>query len=153
MKWAGKEHLSSFLIIIVQATLVVMLAVLQYKWLGQISESEREKKRITLQKDAQRFGEDFDQEFTQAYLHFQQCGDDINRDNLENFSEYYDRWVNQGRHPQLISNLWLVTLEAKKAVVSTKSLENTGPIPFSMAIPSAIVAAKMGRTVLSLRDG
>jgi signal transduction histidine kinase len=152
MKWAREYHLSSFLIIIVLATLVVRLAALQYKWLGQISESEREKKRITLQKDAQHFGEDLDQEITRAYLHFQLDGDDVNRNNLGNFSEYYDRWVNQAPHPQLVSNLWLVTMEVKKAVVSIKSLENTGPVAFSAAIPSAVVASKLGRRALRLRD-
>src|SRR5215475_9708049 len=81
MKSRGKYHLASLLIIIALVPLVVLLATLQYKWLGQISESEREKKRITLQKDAQRFGEDFDREITRAYLYFQSNGDDFNRNN------------------------------------------------------------------------
>jgi two-component system, OmpR family, sensor histidine kinase SenX3 len=153
MKWSGKCHLSSFLIIIMLLPLVVLLAVLQYRWLGQISESEREKKHINLQKDAQRFGEEFDQEITQAYLHFQLDGNDINRDNLSNFSEYYDRWVNQASHPRLVRNLWLVTMEVKKSVVSIKSLENTSPVHFSATIPSVVVTSKMDQTVLRLKDG
>src|SRR6266511_1822023 len=152
MKSRGKYHLASLLIIIGLVPLVALLAALQYKWLGQISESEREKKRITLQKDAQRFGEDFDQEITRAYLYFQSNGDDFNRNNLGNFSEYYDRWANQTPHPQLVSNIWLVTMEAKKAVVSLRLLENTGPVAFSEALPRAVVGSKMARTVLRLRD-
>ncbi len=152
MKSRGKYHLASLLVIIALVPLVVLLAALQYKWLGQISESEREKKHITLQKDAQRFGEDFDQEITRAYLYFQSNGDDFNRNNLGNFSEYYDRWVNQTPHPQLVSNIWLVTMKVKKAVVSLRSLENTGPVAFSEALPSAVVGSKMAPTVLLLRD-
>jgi len=152
MNWTGKYHLSSLLIIIALGPLVVLLAALQYKWLGQISESEREKKRITLQKDSQSFCEDFDREITRAYLYFQPDGDDFHRNDLEGFSNTYDRWVNQAPHPQLVSNLWLVTMEVKRAVVSIKSLENTGPVLFSATIPSAVVAPKMDQTVLRLRD-
>src|SRR5262245_64009909 len=110
MRWREENHLASLFIIIVLGPLVVLLAYLQYKWLGQISESDRERKRITLQKDAQRFCEDFDQEITRAYLCFQSDGNEFNRDDLEQFSDHYNRWVNQAPHPQLVSNLWLVTL-------------------------------------------
>jgi len=152
MKSRGKYHLASLLIIIALVPLVVLLAALQYKWLGQISESEREKKRITLHKDAQRFAEDFDQEITRAYLYFQSNGEDFNSDNLENFSEYYDRWANQTPHPQLVSDIWLVTLKVKKAAVSLRFLENTGPVALSEALPSAVVGSKMARTGLRRRD-
>src|SRR5262245_18687113 len=152
MKSRGKYHLASLMIIIALVPLVVLLAALQYKWLGQISESERENKPITLQNDAQRFCEDFDQEITRAYLYFQSNGDDFNRNDLGNFSEYYDRWANQTPHPQLVSNIWLVTMEVKKAVVSLRSLENTGPVALSEAFPRAVVGSKIARTALRLRD-
>src|SRR5262245_21962722 len=150
MRWREENHLASLFIIIVLGPLVVLLAYLQYKWVGQISESDKEKKRITLQKDAQRFCEDFDQEITRAYLHFQSNGDEVNRDDLEDFSNTYDRWVNQAPHPRLVSNIWLVTMKVRRAVVPIRSLENTGPLPFSATIPHAVVGSKMGHTILRL---
>lgn len=152
MKRTWRYRLASLLIIIALGPLVALLAALQYKWLGQISESEREKKHATLQKDSQRFCEDFDQEITRAYLYFQSIGDDFTRDDLDGFSNTYDRWVNQTPHPQLVSNLWLVTIEVNREVVSTKSLENTGPISFSATIPSSGVSSKIDQPVLRLRD-
>jgi len=157
MKWRGKYQISSLLIIIALGILVVRLAALQYNWLGRISESEREKKHISLQKDAQRFCEDFDQEITRAYLHFQPDGDDSTHNNPGDFSGYYDRWVNQAPYPQLVGNIWLVTMEVKKAVVPIESLENAAPPHFSTTIPngvvtSKVVTSKIDHTVLRLRE-
>ena len=51
--------------------LIVLLAVLQYRWLGQISEAERAQRRATLAAGALEFAQDFDREVTRAYLLFQ----------------------------------------------------------------------------------
>ena len=51
--------------------LIVLLAVLQYRWLGQISEAERAQRRATLAAGALEFAQDFDREITRAYLLFQ----------------------------------------------------------------------------------
>src|SRR5262245_13294985 len=157
MKWRGKYQISSLLIIIALGILVVRLAALQYNWLGRISESEREKKHISLQKDAQRFCEDFDQEITRAYLHFQPDGDDITRNYPGDFSIYYDRWMNQAPYPQLVSNIWLVTMEVKKAVIPIETLEIAAPTHFSTTIPSGgasskVVTSQLDHTVLRLRE-
>ena len=51
--------------------LILLLATLQYQWLGQISGAERERMTATLNTRASAFGEDFDRELTRAYLLFQ----------------------------------------------------------------------------------
>ena len=51
--------------------LIVLLAVLQYRWLGQISDAERAQRRTTLAAGALEFAQDFDREITRAYLLFQ----------------------------------------------------------------------------------
>src|SRR4029453_18848534 len=51
--------------------LIVLLAVLQYRWLGQISEAERSERRATLAAGAREFSQDFDREVTRGYLLFQ----------------------------------------------------------------------------------
>ena len=44
------------------AVLVVTLAVLQYRWLGQVSDAERERMKTTLMQRADAFARDFDRE-------------------------------------------------------------------------------------------
>ena len=51
--------------------LILLLATLQYRWLGQISGAERERMTATLNTRATAFAQDFDRELTRAYLLFQ----------------------------------------------------------------------------------
>ena len=55
----------------VMAVLLPLLAVLQYHWLGQVSEGASERLRQSLQAGAMRFRQDFNREFIRAYLNFQ----------------------------------------------------------------------------------
>ncbi len=55
------------------ATLVVLLAVLgtlQYRWLGQVSDAERERLRAGMRARATELSAEFDRELTRAYLAF-----------------------------------------------------------------------------------
>ena len=57
----------------VAATLLALLGLLgtlQYRWLGEVSNAERDRLRATLRARATDFGRDFDRELTGAYLAF-----------------------------------------------------------------------------------
>ena len=51
--------------------LIGVLASLQYRWLGRISDAERERMTATLGARANAFAQDFDRELTLAYMLFQ----------------------------------------------------------------------------------
>ena len=51
--------------------LIGVLATLQYRWLGRISDAERERMTATLGARANAFAQDFDRELTLAYMLFQ----------------------------------------------------------------------------------
>src|SRR5262245_62490597 len=51
--------------------LIGVLASLQYRWLGRISDAERERMTATLAARANAFAQDFDRELTLAFLLFQ----------------------------------------------------------------------------------
>ena len=53
------------------AGLMALLATLQYRWLGQVSEAERERMQSTTRTGASEFALDVDRELTRAYLLFQ----------------------------------------------------------------------------------
>ena len=55
---------------VVLTVLLVTLATLQYRWLGEVGEAERARMRDTLQTRAADFTEAFDRELTQIYLAF-----------------------------------------------------------------------------------
>ena len=101
--------------------LLVLLAVLQYRWLGQISDAERAQRRATLATGAVEFAQDFDREVTRAYLLFQADGpfaapadDDVL---AERFAARYDRWQATARFPRLLKEFYAYSeADAKQPV-------------------------------------
>src|SRR5918995_4042755 len=51
--------------------LIALLATLQYRWLGRISDAERERLTATLSTRADAYAKDFDRELALAYMLFQ----------------------------------------------------------------------------------
>ena len=108
--------------------LIVLLAALQYRWLGQISEAERRQMSATAQTSATGFAEDFDRELNRAYLLFQigiAPGDGSVPAQL---MARYDRWQATARYPRMIKDVYLAatsgdTVTVKHLNTSTRFLE------------------------------
>jgi two-component system, OmpR family, sensor histidine kinase SenX3 len=96
--------------------LIALLATLQYKWLGRISDAEREGMKATLNARASAFAQDFDSELTRAYLLFQvepmQAGGNL----AERVAARYDRWLATARYPRLIKEVYLTEGGAEESV-------------------------------------
>lgn len=95
--------------------LILLLARLQYRWLGQISEAERTERRATLAAGAREFAQDFDREITRAYLLFQSDApltppaDEA--ETARRFAARYDRWQASARFPKLVREFYAFTPE------------------------------------------
>ena len=88
--------------------LLIVLASLQYKWLGQISDAEREHLQNRLQDDTKRFAEDFDREIQSVYFNFQLNARDFREQNWNSFNKRLVSWNNQTRFPELIKNVYFI---------------------------------------------
>jgi signal transduction histidine kinase len=98
--------------------LLPLLAVLQYRWLGQVSEGERERKKSVLTTMARQFCHDFDSELTALYLYFQPAPvpfDGAPDQSQGDFAARYRRWRETAARPKLI-----------KEVYQTQTVENGG---------------------------
>ncbi len=76
------------------AALVALLAVLgtlQYRWLGDVSNAERDRLRASLRTRATDFSRAFDREITRLYLAFHVEGDEFDRDPAGRLSTAYQR--------------------------------------------------------------
>src|SRR5262249_56121564 len=89
--------------------LIGLLATLQYHWLGQISEAERERMSATLQASASGFAEDFDRELNRAYLLFQIGPSPGTGSVPSELTTRYDRWQATSRFPRFIKALYFAT--------------------------------------------
>jgi signal transduction histidine kinase len=96
---------------LVTAALLVLLpalAVLQYRWVGQVSEAERERMQHNLRNAALQFRDAFELEVGRAVLGLQ-VGPITARDgSSEQYTDRYETWVDTSEHPQVVSNIYLV---------------------------------------------
>lgn len=101
---------SWFPIILVAALLALLglLATFQYKWLGQISDNDREQMRTRLQSDTERFAEDFNREIQNAYFNFQLDSDAWRAADWSEFNERYKFWREKTAYPDLIEDFYFV---------------------------------------------
>src|ERR1044072_5117930 len=70
--------------------LVVALGALQYRWVGQVSEAEREQMKQSLDRRSKEFADDFDREIGRAYKLFLSAADPAPA-HAERFSKQYDQ--------------------------------------------------------------
>jgi len=100
---SGLSLLTAALLVLLPA-----LAVLQYRWVGQVSEAERERMQHNLRNAASQFRDAFDLEVGRALLSLQ-VGPITARDGAsEQYTDRYEAWVDTSEHPQLVSNIYLV---------------------------------------------
>ena len=71
--------------------LVGVLAFFQYRWLGQVSEADRERQRTTLNQRAREFAADFDREIGRVY-NAMQYDQAANADATIAFAKRYADW-------------------------------------------------------------
>jgi signal transduction histidine kinase len=101
-----------FVVVLAMFVLIAVLAWLQYRWLGQISEAERERLRAGLATAATEFATDFDRELARAFLTFQLDGPDAATSTegvALRFGARYDRWQASSRYPRLLKDFYIVT--------------------------------------------
>lgn len=88
--------------------LLPALALMQYRWVGQLSVAERERMQRNLRSAAQQFRAAFDIEVARAVLNLQ-VGPVTLRDGAsEQYSDRYDNWLETADHPQLVSDIYAV---------------------------------------------
>jgi signal transduction histidine kinase len=86
--------------------LLCVLAALQYVWLGQISEGEKDRMTRRLQTDTERFGEDFNREIQSAYFNFQADESLWQKKDWAQFNERYDFWREKTAYKNLIKDFY-----------------------------------------------
>jgi signal transduction histidine kinase len=101
-----KRSRFQFFLVIGLLALLGVLAVLQYVWLGQISDAEKERVSRRLQTDTERFGEDFNREIQNAYLNFQADETLWQKKDWAQFNERYDFWREKTAYKNLIRDFY-----------------------------------------------
>ena len=106
--------------IVVVALLVVFLpvvAALQYRWLGQVSDGERQRMQSSLKSSVDGFSRDFDREIIRAYLNFQ-IDSTSDNDRYTAYVRSYDLWRRSSGFPGLIGDIFYVSVSNGSAALS-----------------------------------
>src|SRR5262245_7375699 len=90
------------------ALLVGLLAVLQYRWLGQVSTAERERMKATLMQRAESFAKDFDREVLNLYLALQAESLGLAQHDWARFGRRYDTWHDSAEYPQVVTAIYFI---------------------------------------------
>jgi signal transduction histidine kinase len=112
----GKRLPTGIMILLLAVALLLpLLALLQYRWLGQISEGERERMEGLLRLAATQFTQAFDAEIARAYSIFQrQKATDLAQIS-EEYAQRFEEWKTTSSHPALIRDLLVVSLDGPAA--------------------------------------
>lgn len=133
---------SQFIMAAVMLLLLPLLAALQYRWLGQLSVSEREQKKAHLRTLAASFGQDFDQEITSTYISFLPIGGVEGADWLTAFAANYDRWNKAAAYGGMVKNV-MVALNDEQRQLRPYLLDHE---------TRSFEACEWPRTMAALRD-
>src|SRR5215467_5949216 len=100
---AWKRSNVMFVLVVTLLTLLPLLAFLQYRWLGRISEAEHEKMLESLKRDAGQFCQEFDREVTIASLVFSVKANSTSEERAQEYQSSYRRWLGVSKHPAMLS--------------------------------------------------
>jgi signal transduction histidine kinase len=105
----GRTRISAVSILVgIVLLLVPALAWMQYQWLGQLSEAERERMQRTLRTAAAQFATDFDTEMARTLGGLQVESAQLRDENWAAYAQRYTLWTNSVSVPQLVRDIWLV---------------------------------------------
>lgn len=90
--------------------LLPVLAMLQYRWLTEVSKAEHKRMKDNLQVSASQFCQEFDRELTQAYIHFQRASGaamiGAGRELAVDPGSDYRAWMEHAAHPRLVGGVY-----------------------------------------------
>src|SRR5438270_14046438 len=98
-------------VLVLVAALIALLpvrAVLQFRWLGEVSQAERERMQASLKTAVANFTQEFDRELTRAYMTLQMEARTLRDHDWQTYARRYDHWVQTVPFPQLVSGVYLV---------------------------------------------
>jgi signal transduction histidine kinase len=120
--------------------LLLLLATLQYHWLGQVSQAERQRMQMSLASAVDRFADDFNREVTRALLYFFFVEPEPGMSTsgiLNRLVDRYALWFDETPYPDLLHNLFVVSV-LEGEVRDLKKLDPSGNAFLEVDWPSEL---------------
>ena len=88
--------------------LLALLAVLQHRWLGEVSQGERERMQANLRVASSHFTQEIDGELLRAFFAFQMDASVAKDQTHRYYADLFAQWSTSAAHPRLVKELLLV---------------------------------------------
>lgn len=148
----GARRLSAVTVLVgVVMLLVPAMAWMQYQWVGQLSEAERERMGRTLRTAASQFAVEFDTELSKARDALQVEGPVLRDENWNSYAQRYTAWTEGASDPKLVRDVLLVDSIPGTALPSIPPPPPPPPPPSlkgTQQSPSAIFQTTLPEPVL-----
>ena len=105
---AFKRPSGPTLVTVALLVLLPALAVLQYRWVGQVSTAERERMQRNMRTAAEQFREAFDGEIVRAAISLQVGPLTAQEGASDRYTDRYDTCLNTAAHPQIVAEIFLI---------------------------------------------
>ena len=112
MRPASRRPLVLYLLAGCALLLLPIMAMLQYRWIGQVSDAERERRERTLKLATSQVAQDMDLELFRAFVGLQVDGDSLKSDDWTGYAARTDAWRAAATSPALVRDVLLVDREA-----------------------------------------
>src|ERR1700730_2672996 len=120
-----------------------VLAPLQYRWIGQVSELESHRLRSSLSAAGNSFAEDFDREIARAFLLLRPEWLVDGPDLAPRIAQHYQRWLVEAPYPGLIGQI-LYIHAGEHGAPTLAVLRTNGPRFEAIAWPGELAARRRG---------
>ncbi len=102
MRFLRDKHALSIVLIVATLTLLPLLAILQYQWVGQVSDSEHERLQMTIRNTTARMCQELNREFLAPASLFMGPGP------VEDVAERIQEWRGSSPYRESVKNFYLI---------------------------------------------
>ena len=110
IQWPSGPTALTWLLVV----LLPVLAFMQYRWVGQVSEGERAHMQRNLETAAEQFRAAFDGEMISAIRDLQVGTVTAREGSSAGYSQRYTSWMNTAEHPQIVADVYFVDADNDK---------------------------------------
>jgi signal transduction histidine kinase len=114
MRVGGRRPLTLYLVAGGALLLLPVMAILQYRWIGQVSDAEHERRERTLKQATTQVAQELDVELIRALGGLQVDGEALKTDDWSSYAERTDAWRAAATMPALVRDVLLVDREGRQ---------------------------------------
>ncbi|MGH9352911.1 MAG: sensor histidine kinase [Terriglobia bacterium] len=107
MKFTSRKPALSVGLVCALAAILIVLAVLQVRWTGQVSRADAERMQTNLHTAVMRFRRDFYLQLLRICWAFQSPADGFTQATLKFYADRYDDWMSASARPDMIAAIFV----------------------------------------------